>query len=179
MWFMALQPTSVRQYLDRVYNNRWISRAGIQPWSPRSSDLNPLDYFLWGHLKSLVYTTPIENENDLRNRIVASCEAICTPNIFERVCQSVRRRLDVWRKVDIFNNSSNCFISSEELKPVFVFLFLISFWLVQATFLSNKQIITTRLNFFISETKPFRTHVYMDFFTWNKPKIVLYGNILN
>ncbi|KYN38842.1 hypothetical protein ALC56_06841 [Trachymyrmex septentrionalis] len=34
---------------------------------PKSSDLNPLDYFLGGHLKSLVYTTPIENENDLRN----------------------------------------------------------------------------------------------------------------
>ncbi|KYQ60702.1 hypothetical protein ALC60_00327 [Trachymyrmex zeteki] len=45
--------------------------------------------------------------------------------------QSLRRRLDgciiSWRKVDIFNNSSNCFISSEELKPVFVFLFLTSF----------------------------------------------------
>ncbi|KYN14888.1 hypothetical protein ALC57_12900 [Trachymyrmex cornetzi] len=60
-----------------------------------SPDLNPLDYFLWGHLKSLVYTIPIENENDLRNRIVASCEAIRnTPGIFERARQSLRRRLD-------------------------------------------------------------------------------------
>ncbi|KYN30059.1 hypothetical protein ALC57_00502 [Trachymyrmex cornetzi] len=42
-----------------------------------------------------VYTTQIENENDLRNRIVASCEAIRnTPGIFERVRQSLRRRLD-------------------------------------------------------------------------------------
>ncbi|KYN29267.1 hypothetical protein ALC57_01390, partial [Trachymyrmex cornetzi] len=72
-----------------------IGRAGTQPWPLRSPDLNPLDYFLWGHLKSLVYTTPIENENDLRNRIVASCEAIRnTPGIFERVRQSLRRRLD-------------------------------------------------------------------------------------
>jgi len=33
----------------------------------------------------------------------------------------------------------------------------------------------------ISEIKPFRTQVYMDFFTWNKPKScsVEYGNILN
>ena len=61
---------------------------------PRSLDLNPLEYFLWD-LKSLVYITPIENENDLRNRIVASCEAIRnTPDIFERVRQSLRRRLD-------------------------------------------------------------------------------------
>ncbi|KYN32434.1 hypothetical protein ALC56_13291, partial [Trachymyrmex septentrionalis] len=43
----------------------------------RSPDLNnPLDYFLWGHLKSLVYIPPIENENDLRNRTITSCEAI-------------------------------------------------------------------------------------------------------
>ncbi|KYN32135.1 hypothetical protein ALC56_13513, partial [Trachymyrmex septentrionalis] len=62
---------------------------------PRSPDLNPLDYFLWGHPKSLVYTTPIENENNLRNRIVALCEAIRnTPRIFERARQSLRRRLD-------------------------------------------------------------------------------------
>ncbi|KYN33082.1 Ubiquitin-conjugating enzyme E2-17 kDa, partial [Trachymyrmex septentrionalis] len=38
---------------------------------PRSSDLNSLNYFLWRYLKSLVYTILIENENDLRNRIVA------------------------------------------------------------------------------------------------------------
>ncbi|KYN11266.1 hypothetical protein ALC57_16584 [Trachymyrmex cornetzi] len=83
---------TVRQYLDRVYNNRWIGRAGTQLWPSRSPDLNPLDYFLWGHLKSLVYITPIENENDLRNRIVALCEAIRnTLGIFEHVRQSLRR----------------------------------------------------------------------------------------
>ena len=149
----------------------------------RSPNLNPLDYFLWGHLKSLVYTTPIENENDLRNRIVVLCEAITYMvslsvyvNLWEEESMDVS-----WRKVDIFSNSFNCFISSKELKPVFVFLFMTSFWLVLAVFLSNEKIITTGLNFFISEIKPFRTHVYMDFFTWNKPKnrSVKYGNILN
>ncbi|KYN39183.1 hypothetical protein ALC56_06609 [Trachymyrmex septentrionalis] len=61
----------------------------------RSPDLNPLDYFLGGHLKSLVYTIPIDNKNDLRNRIVASCEAIRnTLGTFERVRQSLKRRLD-------------------------------------------------------------------------------------
>ena len=79
-----------------------MSKSKSKP--SRSPDLNPLDYFLGGHLKSLVYTTPIENENDLRNRIVVSCEAIRnTPGIFERVPQSLRRRLDgcmlSWRKI--------------------------------------------------------------------------------
>ena len=51
MWFMhdgAPEHFSitVRQYLDRVYNNRWIGRAGTQPWPPKSLDLNPLNYLL-------------------------------------------------------------------------------------------------------------------------------------
>ena len=35
----------------------------------RSPDLNPLDFHLWGHLKSIVYATSIENAEVLRNRI--------------------------------------------------------------------------------------------------------------
>ncbi|KYN41567.1 hypothetical protein ALC56_04031 [Trachymyrmex septentrionalis] len=97
---------------------------------PKSPDLNPLDYFLWEHLKSFVYTTPIENENDLRNRIVASCKTIRNaPVIFECVRQSLRRRLDgcIMAQDGHFQQFISCFISSEELKPVFIFLFLTSF----------------------------------------------------
>lgn len=100
MWFMhdgapAHFSITARQYLDDVYPNRWIGRAGPQPWPPRSPDLNPLDFCIWGHLKSLVYTTPIECVNDLRNRIIAGCETIQnTPGIFQRLRQSMRRRLD-------------------------------------------------------------------------------------
>nr|CAH7727295.1 unnamed protein product [Callosobruchus chinensis] len=58
-------------------------------------DMNPLDYFLWGYLKSLVYKTPVQNEEDLRNRIVDSCLIIKnTPHIFERVRHSMIRRLN-------------------------------------------------------------------------------------
>ena len=42
---------SVRNYLEEVFNNRWISRRGPIEWPPRSPDLNPLDFFLWGYLK--------------------------------------------------------------------------------------------------------------------------------
>src|SRR5678816_129152 len=44
-----------RNYLNTVYPRRWIGRGGTEPWPPRSPDLNALDFFLWGHLKHLVY----------------------------------------------------------------------------------------------------------------------------
>ncbi|KYQ47267.1 hypothetical protein ALC60_13715 [Trachymyrmex zeteki] len=36
----------------------------------RSTDLNPLDYFLWEYLKGKIYNTKPRNLNDLRQRII-------------------------------------------------------------------------------------------------------------
>jgi hypothetical protein len=35
--------------------NRWISRGSAINWPPRSPDLTPLDFCLWGWMKSEVY----------------------------------------------------------------------------------------------------------------------------
>ena len=43
----------VRQYLDHRFPPRWIGRGSSIRWSPHSSDLTPLDFFLCGHLKTL------------------------------------------------------------------------------------------------------------------------------
>ena len=70
-----------------------IRRAGPTAWPPRSTDLNPLDFFVWGYLKSLVYVTPVPNLQALRDRIVDGCNTIRgTPGILERVRQSMVRR---------------------------------------------------------------------------------------
>ncbi|KAJ4449249.1 hypothetical protein ANN_00646 [Periplaneta americana] len=50
---------TTRRYLDRRFPDRWIGRCGPIAWPPRSPDLNPLDFYLWGHLKSLVYSCPV------------------------------------------------------------------------------------------------------------------------
>jgi hypothetical protein len=57
----------VQGILNRMYPNRWIRRGGLRHWPARSPDLNPLDFFLWGYVKNLVYHRPIHNEEDLRN----------------------------------------------------------------------------------------------------------------
>ena len=49
--------------LNRVLQQRWIGRAAkgdnhLLPWPPRSPDLTPCDFFLWGFVKDSVYVPP-------------------------------------------------------------------------------------------------------------------------
>ena len=58
-----------------VLGNR-LGRGGPVAWPPRSPDLTPLDYYLWGHMKTLVYETKVESRAALRDRIFAAAEHI-------------------------------------------------------------------------------------------------------
>ena len=74
-----------RQFLNRHFANKWIGRGGPIAWPARSPDLNSLDFHLWGHLKSIVYATSIENAEILRNRIQQGFRQIReTPGTIER-----------------------------------------------------------------------------------------------
>ena len=42
-------------FLRSMFLNRVISRNADFNWPPRSCDLTPVDFFLWGFLKSRVY----------------------------------------------------------------------------------------------------------------------------
>ncbi|KZC12688.1 hypothetical protein WN55_04156 [Dufourea novaeangliae] len=60
MWFKqdgatCHTATATIDLLKSKFNDKLISRNGPANWPPRSCDLTPLDYFLWGHVKSLVY----------------------------------------------------------------------------------------------------------------------------
>ncbi|KOC59408.1 hypothetical protein WH47_11037, partial [Habropoda laboriosa] len=93
---------------------RWIGRGGPVAWPPRSPDLNPLDYFLWGYLKSQVYSSPINDLEELRNRIHHACQIIrqrC--GISERVRYSVRRRYQACIKME-GGHVENVFLSSKQ-----------------------------------------------------------------
>jgi hypothetical protein len=62
-------------------------------WPPRSAYLNPLDFYLWGHLKSMVYATPVNTQQEPWQRVCVACGAVKTsPGVFERVRQSTVRR---------------------------------------------------------------------------------------
>jgi hypothetical protein len=45
---------AVRDVPSKTYHDCRIGRGGPTAWPPRSPDLNSLDFYLWGHLKTLV-----------------------------------------------------------------------------------------------------------------------------
>lgn len=88
----------VRNFLNTNYPGRWIGRRGPTEWPPRSPDLTPLDFFLWGYLKSKVYQTEPESLIDLRQRIVAECRRI-SESTFINVRSEIANRLFVCQEV--------------------------------------------------------------------------------
>ena len=52
-----------------MFSGHLISRFGDVPWPPRSPDLSKCDFFLWGYLKSRVYTHKPCMLNDLKEAI--------------------------------------------------------------------------------------------------------------
>lgn len=63
---------AVREHLNNAFPNSWIGRGGPIPWPPRSPDLTPIDFHVWGRAKELVYVTEVQNREDLINRINAA-----------------------------------------------------------------------------------------------------------
>ena len=49
----------VRDWLNPKMLDQWIGRGGPQDRNvagpPRSPDLTPMDFYVWGHIKSKVY----------------------------------------------------------------------------------------------------------------------------
>lgn len=84
---------AVRNHLNNVYPNRWIGRGGPIAWPPRSPDLTPMDFYLWGHLKTLVYSSPVHTREELLQRITFHCDVIRNnAGLLWRVQQSSIRR---------------------------------------------------------------------------------------
>jgi len=85
----------MREYLIVSFPNRWLGRGGPISWPPRSPDLTPLDFFLWGHIKTLVYETKVDSRAALRDRIFAAAEHMRNhPNNIASATQSLLMRAE-------------------------------------------------------------------------------------
>lgn len=60
-------------------------------WPARSPDLSALDFFLWGFMKSIVYRTPVQDLQDLEQRIEQAVRQI-TPEMVANCKRSLLER---------------------------------------------------------------------------------------
>jgi hypothetical protein len=56
-------------YLDEKFLGRRIGKRSPIPWHPRSAKITPLDFFMWGYVKSTVYQSPVTGIDELNKRI--------------------------------------------------------------------------------------------------------------
>ena len=63
----ATQPKLHLMFLRSAFEDR--SRRADVVWPPRSCDLTPLDYYLWGAVKDKCYTDKQETSNALKDNI--------------------------------------------------------------------------------------------------------------
>ena len=86
----------VREFLNETFPDRWIGKDGAIPWPPHSPDITPLDFFLWGYVKDIVYQTKVRDMTDLKQRI-SNAIATIDEAMLQRTWQEIEYRLDVLR----------------------------------------------------------------------------------
>ncbi|GFX17337.1 putative LOC100569746 [Trichonephila clavipes] len=82
--------------LKDTFGDRLISRFGPVNWPPRYCDLTPLDYFLWGYVKSLVCADKPQTLDHLEDYIRLVIADI-RPQMLEKVIENWTSRLDYIR----------------------------------------------------------------------------------
>ena len=84
--------TSVRNLLNERLPNRWIGRSGPIEWPPRSPDLSINDFYLWSHMREVVFRHPrAETLGELVQRIEHFLQNINLETIRHAYINFVRR----------------------------------------------------------------------------------------
>lgn len=97
LWFQqdGATPHTAQASIDclrRKFGERLISRRTDFVWPAYSPDLNPCDFFLWGHLKAHVYSDPVpENIEQLKLNIRREIRRL-QPLMLTKVTDSVSDR---------------------------------------------------------------------------------------
>ncbi|GFV60505.1 transposable element Tc3 transposase [Trichonephila clavipes] len=92
LWFQQDGATcrtarATNDLLKDTFGDRLISRFGPVNWPPRSCDLTPLEYFLWGYVKSLVYADKPQTLDHLEDNIRLVI-AYIRPQMLEKVIEN-------------------------------------------------------------------------------------------
>lgn len=83
----------VRNYLNAQFPQRWIGRGSTFSWPARSPDLNPMDFSIWGILKSKVYSDPINTRDELWQAILNARNLLRNEETLFNIRQSFIKRI--------------------------------------------------------------------------------------
>ncbi|EZA56082.1 hypothetical protein X777_03192 [Ooceraea biroi] len=95
----------VTNFLNQQFPGRWMGRYGPIRWPARSPDLNPLDFFLWGYCKEVIYRQlpeTIEELNDKLHHAILSIE----DEVLEKTQENLLRRMRAIDKSALTNSCS-------------------------------------------------------------------------
>ena len=82
--------------LQELFGDRVIPKA---IWPPRSPDLTPLDYFLFGYLKDEVFKRNPQTLDELRNYVELTIQTI-DENVLHNVFQNMHKRIHLCLQVN-------------------------------------------------------------------------------
>jgi len=102
MWFQQDGATChishvTMDILHERFESMVISRGGDVNWPPRLCDLTPLDFFLWGYLKSQVYTNKPQTIDALKVNITNAIQQI-QPDLCEKIIENWIVRIRVTKR---------------------------------------------------------------------------------
>jgi hypothetical protein len=75
----------------KMFPGRVVSLHEAVPWPPRSPDLSPCDFFLWGYLKAEVFKHRPRSLDQLKEAIQEEIEGI-SPDMLVRVMENFQER---------------------------------------------------------------------------------------
>lgn len=79
-------------YLNQEFNENWIGTRGPIPWPARSCDITPLDFYLWGRLKDLIFHGRIIETREALEEATREAFRNISPIELLNACRSVRKR---------------------------------------------------------------------------------------
>ena len=76
MWTMFVSSGKTIGLLREKFLGRVISRNDDYNWPPRSCDLTPLDFFLWGYVKDKVFADAPQSIQEFKEKSRAVIDEI-------------------------------------------------------------------------------------------------------
>lgn len=84
----------VCNWCNEKFGEKWIGRNGPILWPPRSPDISPLDFYLWGMLKQKIYQRDFGNNLALLKEAIREAILDIQPEELHKVYQELRNRLE-------------------------------------------------------------------------------------